>query len=157
MVLAFLPFCKTDAEASGVDVLDELWRNDLARAAPCGKEVDDDNLIVLDGSVEIGLAVKGTPGQQKKYDCVQVGRGRAVRRTATGCDLLGNVVNATHFGCGAKESGSEKRLVKCGISLCFERCAEARSGGGRAAESGGCEHGKSAGLRRLCSSLCRRA
>jgi hypothetical protein len=43
----------------GEGVLDERRRDGLAGTAPDGEGVEDDNVVLLEGSLELGLAVAG--------------------------------------------------------------------------------------------------
>lgn len=39
------------------DLLDESWGNGLAWAAPGGESIHHDDIVLLEGGVELGLAV----------------------------------------------------------------------------------------------------
>lgn len=41
-----------------MNVLDESWSNSLARAAPSSKGIHDHDIVLLEGGVELGLAMR---------------------------------------------------------------------------------------------------
>ena len=47
------------AEEKGRNVLDNLRSNDLAGSAPGRKGIEDDDLVVFEGGLEFGLAMRG--------------------------------------------------------------------------------------------------
>lgn len=91
-------------EESGSDVLSNVRSNDLARTAPGRECVEDHDLVVLDGGLELGLAgelLASIPSPMPPQSIIHL----CHRREA---NLLCDIVD-THSGGSAAESSVCRR------------------------------------------------
>lgn len=72
------------------NVLHERRRDGLAGTAPDGEGIEDDNVVLLDSSLELGLAIRGESKVSAVPGCVGMGRR----------SLLLNVVDTHDSRCG---------------------------------------------------------